>query len=100
MEVTQSCQPVYDPMDCSLPCSSDYGIIQQKYWSGLPFHSPMQLSNPGIKPEFPALQEDSLPFEPPGKPQRRMGHERVWTECGPLEKGMANDFSILALRTP
>ena len=29
---------------------------------------------------------------------------RVWwrnlTECGPLEKGMANHFSILALRTP
>ena len=27
----------------------------------------------------------------------------VWkglTECGPLEKGMANHFSILALRTP
>ena len=22
------------------------------------------------------------------------------TECGPVEKGMANDFSILALRTP
>ena len=22
------------------------------------------------------------------------------TECGPLEKGMANHFSILALRTP
>ena len=25
---------------------------------------------------------------------------RVLTECGPLEKGMANHFSILALRTP
>ena len=29
---------------------------------------------------------------------------RAWwrglTECGPLEKGMANNFSILALRTP
>ena len=25
---------------------------------------------------------------------------RGLTECGPLEKGMANHFSILALRTP
>ena len=25
---------------------------------------------------------------------------RQWTECGPLEKRMANHFSILALRTP
>ena len=25
---------------------------------------------------------------------------RVLTKCGPLEKGMANHFSILALRTP
>ena len=25
---------------------------------------------------------------------------RVLTECGPLEKGMANHFSILAVRTP
>ena len=25
---------------------------------------------------------------------------RDLTECGPLEKGMANHFSILALRTP
>ena len=26
--------------------------------------------------------------------------EKVLTKCGPLEKGMANYFSILALRTP
>ena len=25
---------------------------------------------------------------------------RDLTECGPMEKGMANHFSILALRTP
>ena len=33
---------------------------------------------------------------------RLMGHggDVVLTECGPLEKGMANYFSILALRTP
>ena len=40
----------------------------QKHWSGLPFPSPGDLSNPGIKPGSPALQADSLLSEPPGKP--------------------------------
>ena len=38
---------------------------RQEYWSGLPFHSPGDLSDPGIKPRRPALQADSLPSEPP-----------------------------------
>ena len=36
--------------------------------SGWPFPSPGNLSNPGIKPGSPALQADSLPSEPQGKP--------------------------------
>ena len=39
---------------------------RQKYWSGWPFPSSGGLPDPGIKPEFPALQTDSLPSEPPG----------------------------------
>ena len=38
-----------------------------EYWNGLPFPSPRDLPNPGIKPRSPALQADSLPAEPPGK---------------------------------
>ena len=34
----------------------------------MPFPSPGDLPNPGIEPESPALQADSLPSEPPGKP--------------------------------
>ena len=40
---------------------------RQEYWSGLPFFSPGDLPNPGIKPRSPALQADPLPSEPPGK---------------------------------
>ena len=40
---------------------------RQEYWSGLPFPSPGDLPDPGIKPRSPALQADSLPSEPPGK---------------------------------
>ena len=41
---------------------------RQEYWSGLPFLSPGDLVDPGIKPRSPALQADFLPSEPPGKP--------------------------------
>ena len=33
-----------------------------------PFPSPGYLPNPGTEPRSPALQADSLPAEPPGKP--------------------------------
>jgi len=44
------------------------GFSRQEYWSGLPFPPPGDLPDPGIKPRSPALQADSLPSEPPGKP--------------------------------
>jgi len=31
------------------------GLPRQKYWSGLPFPSPGDLPDPGIKPEYSAL---------------------------------------------
>ena len=39
-----------------------------KNTGGDPFPSPGDLPNPRIKPRAPALQADSLPSEPPGKP--------------------------------
>ena len=41
---------------------------KQEYWSELPCPPPGDLPNPGLKPESPALQANSLPSEPPGKP--------------------------------
>ena len=41
---------------------------RQGYWSELPFPSPGDLPNPGIKPRSSALQADSLPTELQGKP--------------------------------
>ena len=45
------------------------GFSRQEYWSGLPFPSPGDLPNTGIKPRSPALQADALNSEPPGKPE-------------------------------
>ena len=40
-----------------------------EYWSGQAFPSPGDLPNPGIKPRSPALQVNSLPADPQGKPK-------------------------------
>ena len=42
------------------------GVSRQEYWSGLPFPSPGDLSNPGTEPRSPALQADSSPSEATG----------------------------------
>ena len=44
------------------------GFPSQEYWSGLPFLFPGDIPGPGIELGPPALQADSLPTEPPGKP--------------------------------
>ena len=46
------------------PLSMEFS--RQEYWSGLPFPSPGDLPDPGIKPRSPALQVDCLLSEPPG----------------------------------
>ena len=57
------------PWTAAYQAPPSMGFSRQDYWSGVPFPSPGDLPNPGIKPRFPALQEDSLPSEPPGKPK-------------------------------
>ena len=44
------------------------GFSGQECWSGLPFSSPGDLPDSGIKPGSPALRVDTLPSEPPGNP--------------------------------
>ena len=48
------------------PLSMEF--FRQEYWRRLPFPSPGDLSDPGIEPESPALQADSLLNELPEKP--------------------------------
>ena len=50
---------------CQAPLSMEFS--RQKYWNGYPFSSPGDLPNLVIELGSPALQEDSLPYEPPGK---------------------------------
>ena len=62
----QSCPTLCDPMDCS-PLSM--GFSRQEYWTGLPFPSPGDLPNSGIKhvsPASPALAGGFFTTERPG----------------------------------
>ena len=64
----QSCLSLCDPLDSSLPGFSVHGILQAKILEWVAMPSSGDLPHPGIKPRSPALQMDSLPSEPPGKP--------------------------------
>ena len=58
----KSCLTLCDPLDYTV-----HGILHARILK--PFLSPGNLPNPGIEPRSPALQANSLPAEPQGKPK-------------------------------
>ena len=68
-EVAQSCPTVCDPIGCSLRGSFVHGIFQERVLEWLPFPSPGNLPNPGIKSTSPALAGGFFTTAPPGKPR-------------------------------
>ena len=56
-------------IDSQAPLSM--GFPKQESWSGLPFPSPGDLPNPGIKPGAPAFQAESLPLSHQGSPEKK-----------------------------
>ena len=60
VKVAQSCPALWDPMDC---------ILQARILEWVTFPFSRGSSQPGIEPRSPALQVDSLPAEPQGKPK-------------------------------
>ena len=67
-KVIESCPTLCAPMDYTV-----HGILQARILEWVAFPSPGDLPNPGIKARSPALQADSLPAEPQGKPQNTGG---------------------------
>ena len=59
------------PWTVAHQASLSMGFSRQEDWSGLPCPPQGDLPDPGIKPASPALQADSLPSEPLGKPEAR-----------------------------
>ena len=48
------------------------GFLKQEYWNELPFHSSVDLSDPGIKPTSPALTDGFFNAEPLEKPSKEL----------------------------
>ena len=67
--VAQSRPTLCDPIDYSRQALLSIEFCRQEYWSELPFPSPGDLPHPGNEPRSPALQAETLPSEPAGKPK-------------------------------
>ena len=55
MKLLSRVQLFATPWTVSYQVPLSMGFSRQEYWSGLPFPSPGNLPNPGIKPLSPAL---------------------------------------------
>ena len=62
--VAQSCLTLCHPMDCNLPGSSVYGILQARILAWVAISFSRGLPDPGIEHGSPELQADFLPSEP------------------------------------
>ena len=65
---TKFCPTVVARWTVALQAPLSIVFSRQECWSWRPFPSPGDLPDPGIEPGSSALQADSLPAEPPGKP--------------------------------
>ena len=67
--VAWSCPTLATPWTAAHQAPLSMGFSRQEYWSGVPFHYPGDLPNPGNERRSPVLQADSLPTEllGPGK---------------------------------
>ena len=64
--VTHSCPTTLcNPWTVARQAPLSMASSRQEYWSGLPFPSPGDLPDPGIRLRSPALQVDSVPSELP-----------------------------------
>ena len=64
-KVAQSCPTLCGPMDYTV-----HEILQATVLEWVTFSFSKDLPNPGIEPRSPALQVDSLPAEPQGRPKQ------------------------------
>ena len=96
--VAHLCLTLVTPWTVARQAPLPMEFSRQEYWKGLPFPSPGDLPDPGIKPRPPALQADSLASEPPPlyphqflsePPEGAESNEKVtWDERGKMGKIM------------
>ena len=87
--VAQLCLTLCNTRDWSPPGSSVHGILQARILEWVAMLCSRGSSQPGIDPRFPALQEDSLPSEPPRKPYIYMA---IYIYTHILNKSLLSDM--------
>ena len=93
--VAQFCPTLCDPLDCSLSAPLSMGFSRQEHWSGLPFPSPGDLPDPGIKPSAPTLAGGFFTTEPPGK-SKCLFEKWKWKSLSPVQL-FATPWTIYSL---
>ena len=63
--------PLCNPMNYNLQVPLGMGFSRRECRSELPFPSPGNLPNPGLKPVSPALTGELFFAKPPGKPKEQ-----------------------------
>ena len=71
------------------------GFSRQEYCSGLPCPPPGDVPHPGIEPGSLALQADSWPSEPPGKP---LWSRELWSSQALYKTNTINIWSCVELK--
>ena len=98
--VTQSCPTLCTPWIAVRQAPLSMEFSRQEYWSGLPFPSPGDLSDPGIELRSLALQVYSLLSEPPGKPSPA-GYGSIFpAKSCQLVRGQVNKVNEAKLCSP
>ena len=92
-EVISRVQFLATPWTAAYQAPPPMEFSRQECWSRVPFPSPGDVLDPGIEPWSSALQGDTLPSEPPGKPKNTgvvaysfprgfsRPRDRTWVSC-------------------
>ena len=75
--VAQSCLTLCNPMDCSASGSSVHGVLQARILEWVPFPTPGDLPDPGIKPRSLAPPALAGKFSATAPPSRKWSNQRV-----------------------
>ena len=92
----QSCLTLCDPMDSrSLGCSL-HGVLQARYWSGLPFPTQGIFPIQGLNPHLLCLLHRQvvffLPLVPPGKPREYTSIFLQYNYSGPQRTCLMSNY--------
>ena len=99
--VIQLCLTLVTPWTVAHQDPLSVGFHRQACWSVVSFPSPGDLPDSRSEPRSPALQADSLPSEPPGKPSGKMRQD-LKTTLGVLcvQRGQGNEHPNYFRITP